>query len=351
MKCEKCGAQIKKGNLYCSACGTEVQIVSAYHVMEEEFFLDFQKREMHEGAGGVMVHANRSQADSFVNRRGLIFGWILAVASALCLALLGICFFSPEHTVAEADASLVQTDPTQKSLVLAWECEKQSDTAGQIEALYDVLELDRENYYACRELIRIYVANQDFDALHDFYVACEGTSLEKQFRGYVVDAPKIELPQEPFLEIDSVTISAEKGCNIYYTVDGSSPISNGTLYFEPFTLDAGSYTLEAVSCNELGYYSTVTTCTLTVAAYEKPGMPQVTPASGEFTSPQTIYITVPDGCSAYYTWNGQTPTEASTRYNGGISMPEGNNVLSVLIIDAYGFKSSIQRMNYIYMPG
>ncbi len=80
------------------------------------------------------------------------------------------------------------------------------------------------------------------------------------------------------------------------------------------------------------------------------GMPQVTPNSGEYLSPQTIYVSVPEGCSAYYTWNGSDPTTASLQYSGGITMPEGNNVLSVILVDEYGNTSSIQRVNYIYMP-
>ena len=31
-------------------------------------------------------------------------------------------------------------------------------------------------------------------------------------------------------------------------------------------------------------------------------------------------------------------------------MPEGNNVLSVILVDEYGNTSSVQRVNYIYMP-
>ena len=89
---------------------------------------------------------------------------------------------------------------------------------------------------------------------------------------------------------------------------------------------------------------------LKVEEHYQLGMPQVTPDSGEYLTPQTIHISVPAGCTAYYTWNGQNPTTASARYSGGISMPEGNNVLSVIVVDAYGNESSIQRVNYIYMP-
>ena len=56
MKCSKCGSEIKKGNLYCSDCGAEVQIVSAYNVMEDEFFLDVQ----HQTAGEAGTEIGRA---------------------------------------------------------------------------------------------------------------------------------------------------------------------------------------------------------------------------------------------------------------------------------------------------
>lgn len=47
----------------------------------------------------------------------------------------------------------------------------------------------------------------------------------------------------------------------------------------------------------------------------------------------SVTVTVPGGCSAYYTWDGSTPTAASQRYTQPIKVPEGNNILSVVIID------------------
>ena len=36
MKCAKCGAELKKGCLYCSVCGHEAQMVNEFSVIEEE---------------------------------------------------------------------------------------------------------------------------------------------------------------------------------------------------------------------------------------------------------------------------------------------------------------------------
>ena len=374
MKCAKCGAEIRKGNLYCSKCGTEVQIVSADNVMEEEFFLDFQRREMRGGTPKAEPLAKTAK-----NSRQNAAGWIVAAAGALCLIIISALFFAPGEADAQAqtvrsDTSydglilalakdgeeaaekwlqgsvIRQNDPTGAEFWQAWLYGRQADAGEQIRTLQEILAGDETNVYACRELILIYVEQQDFEALHEFYEIYEDTALAGLFADYLVAAPEIETPQEPFWEDDTLTITAQEGLNIYYTLDGSSPVTNGTLYYAPLRLEAGQYTIAAAACNEEGYYSPVAESALTVKQHYQLGMPQVTPDSGEYLTPQTIYVSVPEGCNAYYTWNGQTPTTSSARYSGGISMPEGNNVLSVIIVDAYGNESSIQRVNYIYMP-
>ncbi len=56
-----------------------------------------------------------------------------------------------------------------------------------------------------------------------------------------------------------------------------------------------------------------------------------------------------DGCSAYYTWDGSTPTAASHLYTQPIKVPEGNNILSVVIIDhTTKLSSDVYRGNFIY---
>ncbi len=387
MKCARCGAEICKGNLYCSKCGAEVQIVSADNVMEEEFFLDFQKREMRSTMSEEDSHAATHDGNKKKQKRqNLLGGWLTAVLGACVLIIVPALLFAPDAkaagntsgTDASYDSSdddayenmiralaagedeqaarllkdhrVMQDDPTAEKFWQAWLYGQQSDAKQQIRTLQEILAGDEENVYACRELIRIYVTQGDFDALYDFYQVYENSALAGLFADYLVAAPQIELPSEPVFEGDRFTISAQDGLNVYYTLDGSSPVTNGTLYYAPLQPQAGEYTISAVACNEEGYYSPVVTASVKVTEHYQLGMPQVTPGSGEYQTPQTIHISVPAGCSAYYTWSGQNPTTASTRYQGGISMPEGNNVLSVIIVDAYGNESSIQRMNYIYMP-
>ena len=36
MECKKCGAKIPQGNVYCSVCGNEVQLVPDYNFLDED---------------------------------------------------------------------------------------------------------------------------------------------------------------------------------------------------------------------------------------------------------------------------------------------------------------------------
>lgn len=370
MKCTRCGAEIKNGNLYCSSCGEEVQIVSAYQVMEDELFLDFRNPgTLSEESDAEGVNAARQKKDFYICILTAMIGFFVLLVIAFFIRMNGKETQTEEaqprysqfvQALADSDEKEAQAileqgmaetpDELTDRFWMAWLYGKKGEREQQIKTLQQILVTDEENIYACRELIRVYVEAGDFEGLHEFYDACAGSRLTALFADYMVEAPTVGLLSEPVWEGDTLTIAAADGLNIYYTLDGSSPIAHGILYYAPIELRAGSYTLQAVACNEKGYYSAVVSQELTVEKHYQPSMPQVTPNSGEYLTPQTIYVHVPEGCNAYYTWNGTNPTTASSKYDGGISMPEGNNVLSVIVVDAYGNVSSVQRVNYIYMP-
>ena len=100
--------------------------------------------------------------------------------------------------------------------------------------------------------------------------------------------------------------------------------------------------------NDKGIYSEVVSQEY-VIDIPAPDMPIVTPDGGDFGVETTITVTVPDGCSAYYTWDGSDPNIYSTPYTGPITVLEGNNVLSVIIIDNNTqLCSDIYRGNFVF---
>ena len=60
---------------------------------------------------------------------------------------------------------------------------------------------------------------------------------------------------------------------------------------------------------------------------------------------------IPRGCVAYYTWDGTEPNVTSTQYTESFAVPEGNHVLSVILIDQETEKiSEMYQEIYIYYP-
>jgi hypothetical protein len=338
-------------------------MVDAYSVMEEELFMELP----YSSAEKAKRNNPTAKAPAKAQAKCLYLPLLLALAGFVLFLLSAFALragaagtetapaFVQALSEGRGDDAILEmsaasaSDQTESLFWLAWLCGQDGKTDQQIDSLEQILASDPENIYACRDLIHIYVAQNDFESLHELYGRYADSSLAGLFTDYLLDAPEILAQDARYFAGDTISIQAEPGENIYYTLDGASPITNGTLYYAPIVLAAGDYELRAVACNEKGYYSTVSVCQLSVAERYQLGMPQVTPNSGEYLSPQTIHINVPAGCTAYYSWNG-TPTTASRKYDGSITMPEGNNVLSVILVDEYGNTSSVQRMNYIYMP-
>ena len=110
----------------------------------------------------------------------------------------------------------------------------------------------------------------------------------------------------------------------------------------------GEYEIKAVCVNDKDIYSDVVSNKYKIDI-PAPDMPVVTPDGGNFGAETTVTVSVPDGCKAYYTWDGSDPGKNSQEYTEPIPVPDGNNVLSVVLIDeSTGLSSSIYRGNFVY---
>ena len=132
-------------------------------------------------------------------------------------------------------------------------------------------------------------------------------------------------------------------------MDGSDPREAGTKYKSSIEIKgAGMHTLKVVTKNELGIYSDLISETY-IIEYDAPADPVVTPNGGSFDTKTYVYISVPSGCSAYYTWDRTDPTEESEKYGSPILIPEGKNMLSVIIVDdETGLSSGVYRGMFEY---
>ena len=387
MKCINCGAEIKPEFKVCPYCGTTIQIVPDYSVYDEDNINvilenakpvekkpETSKPEITKEQREERARA-REKAEELAKQRKMKLTIAFVAIGCMLLIMIGVLakvFIdnsnnnSFEHQMKLADSAMFKGDIKEaekyylKALALEPEnvevrlelADLYMDKKDVFEAekyLKEVIAKDKENYDAYRMLYDIYSDAKDTDAILKLKEGVTSNKILSIFTDYNVDTPVLSASSGTYNEDIKLYISAKKGLEIYYNLEGKDPIKYGTLYKSAIEIkEAGMHTVKAVTKNELGVYSEVVT-EIYLIEYDAPEDPEVTPNGGTFTEETSVEIKVPSGCSAYYTWDRTDPTEESEKYVGPILIPEGRNMLSVIIIDEEtGLTSGIYRGMFEY---
>ncbi len=376
MKCAYCGAELKVGCVYCSVCGKEAQIVSDYNLLEDDFLRGLlkekkdkiqKKRRSENKKGKGAVSSNQKTGKKKKKPIGFL---IMAVFLILVVGIVLLVNYSWNNSYdyqmkkAEDYQGRKDYQKAEKCLKRALELDGSSEDARLRLAevylqqeeyekariiLLELLEEGEESREVCERLIQVYEAQEHYEAIEKLSREITDTEILELFEDYLAKPPVIEPEGGMYQEEIEVELTSEENCKIYYTLDGSDP-REGKEYTKPILLEPGkNIWIRAVSCNKFGVYGEEEQERFMIKL-TKPNAPHVVPSGGNFYGPQTITITVPEGCRVYYTWDGAEPTQESSQYTEPISMPEGNNVLSLILVDKYGMTSDVLKCNYVYIP-
>ena len=391
MKCINCGEEIKSEYNNCPFCGKSIQIVPDYSIYDDDdiniiiegtkdiestknrAYIQKQKEQQQQEKKKALIEAQIKKKKTIK---------IAAITTGILLVILVIAAKividtnnnnSYSYQMKMGDGAIIKGDVESaekyylQALSLAendirvrldladiYLNRAEYDTA--ITYLEEILEneITSENegkiVTAYKKLISIYENQNNIEAIVLLKENVTNTKVLKEFADYIVNVPKISLKPGTYEENIKISLTADKGLEIYYTIDGSNPISNGTLYTTTFEIkEDGMHTVKFVAKNEKGIFSEIVSETY-VIKYIAPSDPVVTPNGGTFDVPTYVNITVPEGCSAYYTWDRTDPTAQSMLYVSPILIPEGYNMLSVIIIDnTTGLKSGIYRGMFEYI--
>ena len=151
-----------------------------------------------------------------------------------------------------------------------------------------------------------------------------------------------------------VTLEGEQECRIFYTLDGSDPtLEKGTKYGQPIEFSNKDVTGDSLEVNLIAFAykkdasvkvgELRITFTLTKSAVTPPSFDL---ASGDYWEASYITITADEGSTIYYTYDGSTPSENSTKYTGPVEMKRGNYVLSAIAVDDSGEVSEVTSSVY-----
>ena len=382
MKCINCGAEIKVEYKVCPYCGANIQIVPDYDFYDEDDINIIvenarpieRKPEVSKEQHEARVLAQKKAEEATKNRKMKITIAIVAICCML-LIIIGVVAKvsidksnsnSFEYQMKQADSAMfkgnydeaeeyylkalsLKEENVEVRLELADLYMKKKDTKEAEKYLKEVILKDSQNYEAYRMLFEIYSDADDTDAILALKEGVTDNRILSIFSNYSVDEAILSTPGGQYKDDIKLSISAKKGIEIYYTLDGSDPRENGTRYKSMIEIKgAGMHTIKVVTKNELGVYGNIVTETY-VIKYDAPADPVVTPNGGAFDKQTYVYISVPSGCSAYYTWDRTDPTEESEKYVSPILIPEGKNMLSVIIInDETGLSSGVYRGMFEY---
>lgn len=222
-----------------------------------------------------------------------------------------------------------------------------NDTEKAISMLYNILKIDEYNLEAIVDLENYYEKAGVTEALVELYNKYKDTQAADAVAKYYVEAPAVSVESGEYTTDIEVKLTSDYGYNIYYTLDGSDPTVNSSLYSEEIEISEGTTTLKCIAANQYNIVSDIVSAEYKVE-YKAPDAPTISPRSGSYETEQLIVIgNIPAGGKAYYTLDNTTPTDKSTLYTGPFDMPSGNNVLSVITYDKNGQKSSVVKRNYV----
>ena len=171
--------------------------------------------------------------------------------------------------------------------------------------------------------------------------------------GSSVPAPVITPATGTYYENQSVNITADDGCTIYYTTNGSDPTTSSPVYTDPFNVactPGSTTTIKAIAVDGDGVISDVATEVYTWAA---PTV-HIHPDSRNTTASSMSVTLTPDpaGAQVYYTTDGSTPSPANgTLYTGPftVSIPNVGDAVTVKAIAVMGNTSAVATATYTHV--
>jgi len=406
MKCPKCGEQLKEGQMYCENCGFEIQIVPEFEpeiensmhatlsgvaseiktdalkqkAAEEETLIPEPKtsgsdkkafgNEQKNFGGDRKASGSERKKSTVQNKsskkRKPIIGYSLTGAVLLFLAVIGIlwAFFGSQPQEIYQKAMRQMEEGRYEAAIASFENlhAKVPDNPVYINAMADcylkmeneeeamvlcqkILEQSPNDAQALEKLIKIYKKRESYEALNSLLQDCDNEEIKRQYLDYMANLPSFDIPGGTYREKISVKIIANAAGSVYYTLDGSDPTENSTIFTTPISVESGTLTVRAVFVNQYGVKSDIAEANYFVDV-SKPDAPTVMPESGDYDKPGVIEVEVPQNCEVYYTINGKVPDETSTLYQGPFPLPAGNSTFQFVVRDEGGVFGEITGRQY-----
>lgn len=358
-KCSQCGASMNDDEVFCPACGQEVQLVPDYETMESRIYEQQKLKEQEEERIRQEEEQARQEEEERKARKKkrLIIGLVAAVlAAAAVICVLFVFRGQPdnsfesqmrkaetaysnsnyEQALEYVEKALAADGNSAEALTLRAQIfDKMGDSEKAAEELEKVI-ADNPNYeVAYGVLIRIYSDLGEPEKIRELLDNCPNSSIKGKYSSYVCADPVFSLEAGTYDEEQSVTIACEGEVDIYYTTDGTEPTERSQRYSKAIQLEEGTTVIRAMAVNGQNIRSAVVEAEYVINLEEK--KLEISPAPGSYNAANggKITVTVPVGCTVYYAFD-ERPDTGSSRYSGPVSMLDGTHTFYAIAVNDSG---------------
>lgn len=388
MNCKKCGTEIENGLMYCPKCGESIQLVPDYNVFEEELLSkvveDKNKIKEDKFATGVYNTVEKPEVDANSNtsskaqtyREPEIFTKkikTLLFLAVVAVAIIGVFMIVPyvgNHSYDNIMNKAVDAENNAEyAKALGYYEEAFEIDDKSFEVIYglgrmyyrvkdydnarlfleEAVSMDASNKKIYSYLLNCYDALNDTESIYQLAKSTTDEEIQELISTYIMLPPSFSYEAGDYDKDFLLQLTVNGDYQIFYTINNKNPITSGKLYNKPIQISEGTTVVKAVAQNDAGEYSDVVIATYNVT-YKQLALPVVTPTDGIYNEKVMISIQVPEGCRAYYTWDGTKPSVNGIEYTEPFPIIEGSSVLSVEIVDEDGNISPTYHGNYVYQP-
>ena len=393
MKCPDCGAEIEEGHLYCEKCGMEIQMVPDFEPEIENSITETLSTVAEEIDGSSTLAKDQSregkkasvetqepkkkkhkkQGDSLFSeetgKNWIIISLITFIAVMIASVFVSVYFYhrySVNYQIDQAryyaqsgeyekaieyleKARELKTDSAEIIFLEAnyyYQINEKQKSADLLLSLLAKGQLDyddREKAY--ENIIAVWDEEEKYEDISELLLTCQDSEIINHYQQYMAMAPEFGYPSGSFDEVILLKISANTAGKIYYTMDGSNPDENSSVYIAPLVLESGDYRISAIFVNDYGIKSEVVR-NWYVINLAVPPEPELLLDSGSYHIPTMIEVIPPETGTVYYTMDGSNPTEDSLKYTGPVPMPLGRSNFKFVTISEEGVSSEIISRSY-----
>ena len=365
MKCQKCGAEMVAGHLYCDICGAEFQIVPDFEPEIEnsiaESLSDISET-MEEDVSEKVVRLTSKVKSMKVPSFSIILS-VVFIASLFLFIGYSKYTNSNAYQNKKALVAMNKQDYYQAAQIYekikkhnntdAYWYIKEAEVAllmQQEEDAYllakSAITLEKNSQYAYEFLISYLKEKENYIEMKQLIDQCPYSDIQDKYAEYRCKLPKINCDSGSYNK--ALEISFEKGYEgtIYYTLDGTAPTTSSLKYEMPIKLGNGVHTITAIYENKYGIMGETTVYQYQISS-DIPMAPVVQLSSGKYTDSQMIIVNVEEGTDVYYTTDLSKPNIESIPYTEPIPLPLGESRFNFIAYTQKGVCGEITQRNYM----